>query len=210
MKNIFVTLLFLLRPALGAFAQNEHDLQAKLQRVLIPNGKITIEGLLVSLDSTLNQPAVIFLGGSGFWEIVEEYLKDPDKSYGSLLRFYIEENFCQKVFQSYILINKEWETHRAIGKKNDFYDRASDALAAFDFLKKYPGIDSTRIGMAGHSQGGWIAQIAAARNNEVSFVLSFAGPTVGVIDQTKINDENSLMICEGMTGRKLKRKLRLR
>lgn len=210
MKNIGFTLIIILVVTFFVHSQNNLEPNLIYQRVMIPNGKISIEGLFVSSNAAQNKPAVIFLGGSGSWEIVEDYFIDPDKSYGSLLRFYIEEKFLSRGF-SVLYLNK-----RGLGKstgdwkKSDFNERASDAIAAFDFLKQYPGIDSTKIGMAGHSQGGWIAQIAAAKNVKVAFVLSFAGPTVGVYEQTRINDENSFLLCDGLSGKKHKRELRLR
>ncbi len=42
-------------------------------------------------------------------------------------------------------------------KKNSFQGRADDAYAAVSYLKSLPFIDGNRIGISGHSQGGWIA-----------------------------------------------------
>lgn len=45
-----------------------------------------------------------------------------------------------------------------------------------------------RIGLMGHSQGGYVAPVAAARaGEEVAFVVSLAGPAVGV--QRQIADD---------------------
>jgi pimeloyl-ACP methyl ester carboxylesterase len=57
-------------------------------------------------------------------------------------------------------------------------DLATDAEAAFDFLKSVHGIDPARIGLAGHSEGGLIASIVAASNPAVAFIISLAGPGV--------------------------------
>ncbi len=57
-------------------------------------------------------------------------------------------------------------------------DLATDAEAAFDFLKMNPKIDPAKIGFAGHSEGGLIAPIVAASNTEVGFIVSLAGPGV--------------------------------
>jgi len=54
-------------------------------------------------------------------------------------------------------------------------DFAGDALAAVEFLKSQPGIDPRRIGLAGHSEGGLIAPIAAARSRDVAFLVLMAG-----------------------------------
>ena len=52
---------------------------------------------------------------------------------------------------------------------------AGDAQAAARFLAAQPGIDRARLGLAGHSQGGWIAPLAATREPAVRFVVAFAG-----------------------------------
>ncbi len=58
-------------------------------------------------------------------------------------------------------------------------DFATDADAALDYLRTRPGIDHTATGLAGHSEGGLIAFIAAAHHPEkVAFVVSMAGPGV--------------------------------
>ena len=54
---------------------------------------------------------------------------------------------------------------------------ARDAEAAARFLAAQPGIDRDRVGLAGHSQGGWIAPLAA-REPAVRFVVGFAGPSL--------------------------------
>jgi pimeloyl-ACP methyl ester carboxylesterase len=57
---------------------------------------------------------------------------------------------------------------------------ASDALAALATLKGRREIDRARIGLAGVSQGGWIAPLAASRSPDVKFVITVSGPAVSV------------------------------
>ncbi|MGY6532798.1 alpha/beta hydrolase family protein [Glycocaulis sp.] len=61
--------------------------------------------------------------------------------------------------------------------------QADDALAAFAFLQTRAEVDAARIGIAGHSQGGWVAQLAAAREPDVAFIILLAGPTQTVREQ---------------------------
>ncbi|MGY6663026.1 MAG: alpha/beta hydrolase family protein [Glycocaulis sp.] len=61
--------------------------------------------------------------------------------------------------------------------------QADDALAAYAFLQTRPEVDAARIGIAGHSQGGWVAQLAAAREPELGFIILLAGPTQTVREQ---------------------------
>ena len=57
-------------------------------------------------------------------------------------------------------------------------DFATDAEAAINFLKNRSKINPKAIGLLGHSEGGLIAPILAASNNEIAFIVSLAGPGV--------------------------------
>jgi pimeloyl-ACP methyl ester carboxylesterase len=52
---------------------------------------------------------------------------------------------------------------------------AEDAEAMFNALKGNPHVDPARLGIGGHSEGGAIAPMVAARNKEVKFVVMLAG-----------------------------------
>jgi hypothetical protein len=77
--------------------------------------------------------------------------------------------------------------------------RAEDVLAAVEYLRGLDGIDSRRIGIAGHSQGGWVVQLAGSRNPALAFVISFAGPTVTVTEQDLQRVRISLE-CSGVSA----------
>ncbi|MGH4025744.1 MAG: alpha/beta hydrolase family protein [Pseudonocardiaceae bacterium] len=53
-----------------------------------------------------------------------------------------------------------------------------DALAGVEYLKGRPDVDPARIGLLGHSEGGYIAPLAAQRSGAVAFVIMMAGPAV--------------------------------
>jgi len=55
-------------------------------------------------------------------------------------------------------------------------DFANDAQAAVAFLRKQPGIAPGHVGIIGHSEGGLIAPIVAARDTNVAFIVLLAGP----------------------------------
>ena len=57
-------------------------------------------------------------------------------------------------------------------------DLATDAEAAFNFLRKNPKINPKEIGFVGHSEGGLIAPIVASSNPDIGFIVSLAGPGV--------------------------------
>jgi dienelactone hydrolase len=60
----------------------------------------------------------------------------------------------------------------------DFEELATDAAAAFNYLRNRPEIDRAKIGYLGASQGGWIAPLAATLEPGASFLILFSGASV--------------------------------
>ena len=58
------------------------------------------------------------------------------------------------------------------------FDFASDAEAAVRFLRTRTDVDQRNIGIVGHSEGGLIAPLVAARDPKVAFVVLLAAPGV--------------------------------
>ena len=52
---------------------------------------------------------------------------------------------------------------------------AEDAEAMFNAVRTNPHVDAARLGIGGHSEGGAIAPMVAARNKDVKFVVMLAG-----------------------------------
>jgi len=55
-------------------------------------------------------------------------------------------------------------------------DNADDALAGFNFLKTNKKINPLKIGIMGHSEGGIVAPMLAAKNKDIAFIIMLAGP----------------------------------
>lgn len=91
-------------------------------------------------------------------------------------------------------------------------DFATDAEAAFNYLLARKETDQALTGIAGHSEGGLIAPIIAARNPKVAFVISLAG--TGVKGEEILHTQNyDISIASGndpvetLKGISLNRKL---
>ena len=170
--------------------------------VYFKSGQETIEGILVRPNDKNNTPAVVFQQGSGPHSF-EGYETKAWGPHG----FYIEDVLLKQGY-AVLYCNK-----RGLGKstgnwkKNSFQGRADDAYAAVRYLKSLPFIDPNRIGISGHSQGGWIAQIAAAQHPDIAFIIALAGPTVSVKAQTGSNDSLRYM-CEGYSGERLVKRMK--
>lgn len=93
---------------------------------------------------------------------------------------------------------------RGIGKSTGSFAKATnedfteDALAAFNYLKIRKEIDPDKIGFIGHSCGGTIAFMAAARQNDVAFIISLAGAALKG-DSLMLKQAEAICKSEGMT-----------
>ena len=114
-------------------------------------------------------PAVIMITGSGAQNRNEEIL--GHKPFMVITDWLTRKGFAVLRYDD-----------RGIGKSQGNYaaatsaDLATDAAAAFSFLKADPDIDPGMIGFIGHSEGGLIAPIVASEKNDVAFIVSLAGP----------------------------------
>lgn len=63
--------------------------------------------------------------------------------------------------------------------KGTSLDNATDAVAAVAFIKKDARLKHLPLGILGHSEGGLIAFLAAKQRNDINYIVSMAGPSVG-------------------------------
>jgi pimeloyl-ACP methyl ester carboxylesterase len=88
---------------------------------------------------------------------------------------------------------------RGVGESGGTYatattaDFADDAEAGLAYLEKRSEIDPHKIGLIGHSEGGMIAPLLAARNSSVAFIVMMAGPG---IPGDELLVEQTLLIAE--------------
>ena len=83
-------------------------------------------------------------------------------------------------------------------------DFADDVAGAFSFLRTRNEIDHQRIGLAGHSEGGFIAPIVASKNPAVAFIVSLAG--TGVPGESILNRQNQdINLASGADAREVKK-----
>ena len=75
-------------------------------------------------------------------------------------------------------------------------DFATDTEAGIAYLKTRPEIDPHRIGLIGHSEGGVIAPMIAARNPDVAFIVMMAGTGVPG-DQVLVAQGEAIAVASG-------------
>ncbi|WP_437921834.1 alpha/beta hydrolase [Sphingobacterium sp. LRF_L2] len=95
--------------------------------------------------------------------------------------------------QGYIVLRMD---DRGVGKTTGNYmaattaDFANDALEAVDYLKKHPQVDTSKIGLLGHSEGGAAIAIAASKSNNISFLVSLAGLATSGLESLFLQNES--------------------
>ncbi len=101
---------------------------------------------------------------------------------------------------------------RGVGQSEGEYkiagyaDRASDVKSAVAFLKKNKRIDSNKIGLIGHSEGGLIAPIVASNSKDISFIIMLAAPALPGSDIMLLQTEFSNK-AQGVSGAKTETEL---
>ncbi len=142
-----------------------------LHEVTFRCGEISLAGTLTVPASQGPHPAVILLTGSG------AQTRDED-----VFGFKVFATLADTLTRSGMSVLR-FDDRGMGGSSGSLLtattlDYADDALAAYEFLSTYPGIDRTRIGILGHSEGGVAGGLAAARQPAISFLVLMAGPSV--------------------------------
>ncbi len=184
---------FLLLIAVGLSGSAQIVSQNLLRtNVTFESGQNTLHGELLLPQNTDSVPMIIFLVGSGgnsshrtiYKEFVEQNLE----------ALFLDEGYGVLYFDKRGVGDSEGKWQRS-----SIYDRADDAKAAIDYLKSLPNVNPQRIGVFGHSQGGWVAQVVGSLYaNDVKVIASIAGP----VYNAKLHLTNiytSEYICSGET-----------
>jgi pimeloyl-ACP methyl ester carboxylesterase len=149
--------------------------------VVFPNSqaKISLSGTLTLPPGSGPFPVAILLHGSG--------PHDRDETLLGHRPFLVLADHLTRKGIAVLRFDK-----RGNGKSTGDYanatteDFASDCQSAIAYLKTRKDIDSKRIGLIGHSEGGIIAPMVAARSKDVAWIVLLAGPG--------LNGEDSLLL----------------
>jgi pimeloyl-ACP methyl ester carboxylesterase len=139
---------------------------------------LELAGELSVRDDTGGSPALVFLHGSGpatrgDWEQETAYLVEA-----GVATLAYDKPGCGGSAG-------DWTAQ-------SFDDRAAEALAALRFVRRDPKVDRSWAGLFGASQGGWIAPMAAASSDEVSFVIAASASGVSPREQDRFRVEHGL------------------
>lgn len=139
---------------------------------------IQLAGTLTLPKNIKNPPVAILISGSGAQNRNEELMGHKP--------FLVIADYLTKNGIAVLRYDD-----RGVGEsKGNFqtattFDFATDVEAAIHYLKTRNDIDTKKIGLIGHSEGGLIAPMVASKNKDVAFIVLLAGPGVNGADILK-------------------------
>ncbi|MDB5022418.1 MAG: hypothetical protein JWP78_173 [Mucilaginibacter sp.] len=119
-------------------------------------------------------PAVIIISGSG--------TQDRDGTIMGHKLYWVLADYLTKNGIAVFRVDDRGAGKSSLGKDINSATSADfsyDIEASLNYLKTRTDVDKKHLGLIGHSEGGIIAPMVAARSKDVSFVVLWAGPIVG-------------------------------
>jgi dienelactone hydrolase len=156
--------------------------------VWIDSGGTRLFGRLHLPDCDPPYKAVVLVHGSGD-DAGTEWFYNGD--------FFVANGFA-------VLTYDKRGTGRSAGRFTfDFEQLADDAGAAARYLAAHPDVDAAHIGLSGYSQGGWVAPLAAARHDLISFVIVSYGMIESPAEEARL-EMLQLLTDAGVAGEELR------
>lgn len=166
----------------------------RAEEVSFANGDTTLAGTLTLPPGDGPHPALVLISGSG--------QQNRDEELAGVLGYRPFAAIADALTRQGIAVLRYDD--RGVGQSTGdpsqatTEDFAADAEAAWAYLRSRPDIDPDQIGLLGHSEGAIIAAMIAARNPQVAFVISMAGPAVSGYD-TLLKQVERLTLAVGGT-----------
>lgn len=165
------------------------------EEVSFANGDVVLSGTLLRPHRNAKFPAVVITHGSSPHE------RSGYRAWG---RRFVEAGIAALIYDKRGAGKSSGNTRAA-----SMEDLADDAIAGLKYLKTRSDIDGTKIGVVGHSQGGWIAPLAATRSKDVAFVVASAAAAVTPAEQS-IYHRAGVMRSEGISEAEIAKATNLR
>lgn len=149
----------------GGVARQAYRMQLAEDIVFFKSGEIELRGKLVAPQGSGPYPAVVLVHGSEAYSAVDYYFEPY---------LYAAHGIAAFVFDKRGTGGSEGEYLQNFDVLSD------DVVAAVDWLRLQERIDGARIHLAGFSQGGWIAPLAAKKDGHIRSLLIGYGVLVPV------------------------------
>jgi pimeloyl-ACP methyl ester carboxylesterase len=145
-------------------------LQLREEIVTFESGDLTLRGKLVLPDGEGPFPVVVPVHGSEDYSAVDHYTDPYMQAAHGIAGFVYDK--------------------RGTGSSEGHYTAnfevlSDDAVAAVQYLRHRPEIDGNNVHLAGYSQGGWIAPLAALKDGHIRSLLVGFGVAVPVTGEDR-------------------------
>ncbi len=158
-----------------------------------PTDKNTLAGTLTTPFNKTGFPIVILISGSG------QQNRDSE-IFGHKEFWVIADDFAKKGIGVLRIDDRGTGGSNGATMTMTTENFAGDTNAAVEFLAKK---GYTKIGLAGHSEGGIIAPMVASKNPKVKFIISMAGPGIPT-DELLVLQSKAIGKASGATDEELK------
>ena len=147
------------------------------EEVTFQNGDITLGGTLtLPKTGAARHPAAIIISGSGS--------QDRDGSGGALGLY---KKIAERLSRNGVAVLRHDD--RGAGKSmmpkkpTAYRDLINDSKAAVEYLRGRKDIDSDRLMLIGHSEGGTTAAVIASEDQKIGAIILLAGATLANLDK---------------------------
>ncbi|MEQ8766009.1 MAG: alpha/beta fold hydrolase [Planctomycetota bacterium] len=130
---------------------------------------VTIAGTMLLPADGKGLPGIVFVQG---------------RSYGSRAQFHFHARLAARRGMAAIIFDG-----RGVGGtggirgQHTLANRLDDAEAALKTLRAHPRVDASRVGMFGHSAGGWVIPVVGRRVDPLAFLVLHSGPAENLAEQ---------------------------
>lgn len=161
------------------------------EQVTFESGTVTLAGTLTLPDGDERVPAVLLITGSGPQDRNEELV-------GHKPFLLIADRLTRAGFAVLRVDDRGVGGSTGNDAEATYADLAADVGAGLDLLAAHPRVDAARMGLLGHSQGGYLAPYVAAERDDVAFAILMAGPSVDGFAVLEV--QNELLIERTLAG----------
>ena len=155
-----------------------------------PTSGLTLAGTLTLPDAPGPHPAVVLISGSG--------AQDRDSAIFGHRPFAVIAEHLSRRGIAVLRVDDRGVGGSERGPDDvTSMDFATDVEAGVLYLRSRPEVDPKRVGLVGHSEGGMIAPMVAAKDPELAAIVLLAGPGVPG-KQLLVSQARAILEAKGM------------
>lgn len=174
---VFLALFPLSIPAPAAAAASDDLVNTD---VTFQNGPVTLHGTVITPSAGgKRRPGLVLIAGAGS--------RNRDS-------YRAEAEAFARAGTAVLIYDKRAGYSRAT---SSFSDLADDAVAGVRLLRTRADVQPSEVGVWGHSEGGWVAPLAASRSEAVDFVI-VAGASALPADRTQLWSNRTYLTHAGV------------